>query len=93
LQRTPAFCSHLAKYRSLMPALALLFHLVGLVDGPSDRSVGGVGLESARLAVAWCDYLEAHACKLYRRELAAGTEGARLLAGNIEARFAREAAA
>ena len=30
LEATPAFESHLSKYRSLMPSLALLFHLVNL---------------------------------------------------------------
>lgn len=90
LQRTPAFCAHLAKYRSLMPALALLFHLVEVVDTPSGGFGGGVSLRSARLAAAWCEYLETHARKLYRRELAGGTEAARLLAGKIEAGDVRD---
>ena len=78
LQRTPAFCAHLAKYRSLMPQLALLTHLLEGATGP-------VPLPAARCAAAWCEYLETHARKLYRRELAAGVECARLLAERIEA--------
>src|SRR5690606_24201348 len=33
LSSTPAFESHLAKYRSLMPSLALIFHLVDAAAG------------------------------------------------------------
>lgn len=58
----PQFVSHLAKYRSLMPKLALLFHLIELVDGSAE---GPVSLESAQLAAAWCDLLESHARRIY----------------------------
>ena len=58
----PQFVSHLAKYRSLMPKLALLFHLIEVVDGSAE---GPVSLESAQLAAAWCDHLESHARRIY----------------------------
>jgi putative DNA primase/helicase len=67
LDHVPAFTSHLSKYRSLMPALALLFHLIGLASGEHDRS--SVGLSDATRAADWCDYLEAHARRLYHGEL------------------------
>ena len=39
----PVLLSHLAKYRSLLPSLALLFHLIDAVDtgrrGPVSRAV------------------------------------------------------
>ncbi len=89
LQRTPAFCSHLAKYRSLMPSLALILHLVETVGGPASNHVG-IPASAARLAAAWCEYLENHARKVYRRELAGDTEGARLLAAKIEAGDVRD---
>jgi hypothetical protein len=89
LQRTPAFCSHLAKYRSLMPSLALIFHLVETVGGPANDNVG-IPVSVARRAAAWCEYLEAHARKVYRRELAGDIEGARLLAAKIETGDVRE---
>jgi hypothetical protein len=54
----PALVAHLAKYRSLMPSLALLFHL-------ADRETGAVSLTHARKAAAWCEYLEAHARRVY----------------------------
>lgn len=66
VQRTPAFEGHLSKYRSLMPSLALLFHLVETVErGP----VGAVSLEATKRAADWCDYLELHARKVYCAEL------------------------
>ncbi len=54
----PALESHLAKYRKLVPALALTFHLA---DGHS----GPVGLSSTLRALAWAEYLETHARRCY----------------------------
>jgi putative DNA primase/helicase len=54
----PALVSHLAKYRKLMPALALLFEL-------ADGGVENVSLEHARQSAAFCDYLESHARRIY----------------------------
>jgi len=62
IRRVPAFQAHLAKYRKLMPTLALIFHLIGVVDG---GVIGPVSADAAALAVEWCDYLEAHARKVY----------------------------
>lgn len=59
----PALEAHLGKYRSLMPALALMFHLIEKVSDPSHPNL--VQLESARMAAIWCDYLETHARKVY----------------------------
>jgi putative DNA primase/helicase len=67
-QESPALESHLCKYRSLMPALALLFHLVAIVDG---GVAGPVSLDAAELAAAWCDFLEEHARRIHE----AGNEG------------------
>jgi len=49
---------HFGKYRSLMPKLAFIFHVL---EGIS----GAVGPESARKAAAWCGYLESHARRIY----------------------------
>ena len=54
----PAMQAHLAKYRSLMPSLALLF---ALADGQTDS----VPISHARLACDWCEYLETHANRVY----------------------------
>lgn len=86
LHDRPAFESHIAKYRSLMPTLALLFHLVGVVDG--QPAEGGVSLHAARLAAAWCEYLETHAERIYAAEGPRSAGGA--LARHIEQRGVRD---
>jgi putative DNA primase/helicase len=54
----PALESHLAKYRSLVPTLALLIHLADRVSGP-------VTADATRKALAWARYLESHARRIY----------------------------
>lgn len=82
LADTPAFESHIAKYRSLIPSLALIFHLVDWADG---APAGPVSLDAVRLAAEWGDYLEAHARKVYAEELMADVLAAERLAKKIEA--------
>jgi hypothetical protein len=53
---------HLAKYRSLMPSLALIFHVIQVVDG---KASGPVSVEAATMAAAWVDFLELHARRIY----------------------------
>jgi hypothetical protein len=77
----PALESHLAKYRSLMPSLALIFQLIEYVDGTGDG--GAVGLRPALQAAAWCEYLETHAARLYSSAENPAMEGARALLDRI----------
>ena len=53
---------HLSKYNKLMPALALLFHVI---DGLEMGEVGDVSLRAAEMASEWCEYLESHARRVY----------------------------
>jgi hypothetical protein len=46
-----------------MPSLALIFQTVD--DADKGRRVGEVSLEAALMAAQWCDFLEAHARKIY----------------------------
>ena len=62
MEDNPLMAEHLGKFRSLMPSLALIFHCIDVADG---RVMGPVTEKSARLAVAWCDYLESHAKRIY----------------------------
>jgi putative DNA primase/helicase len=55
----PALVSHLSKYRSLMPSLALHFELA---DNGSQTTVS---LAHAQQAASWCSYLESHAKRVY----------------------------
>ncbi len=64
---TAAFASHVAKYRSLMPTLALIFHLLDCVSAEKTSDVvGDVSLANAQKAAAWCSYLQAHAYRIYQ---------------------------
>jgi len=54
----PAIQSHLAKYESLMPSLALILHL-------ADGHTGPVSAAATAKAADWCDYLESHARRVY----------------------------
>lgn len=77
----PALEAHLSKYRSLMPSLALLFHLVDRVDGRTDQN--GVSLEAAAKAAAWCSYLIEHAKRVYGMAIDATAHLAKSIADHI----------
>lgn len=78
----PIIAEHLAKFRSLMPSLALIFHLIEVADSKASTSPfgtfaptaeltgsgtasSGVPLRCAEMAASWCEYLEAHARRIY----------------------------
>jgi hypothetical protein len=71
---------HLAKYRKLMPALALIFHIVRLADGTAN---GQVSREATEQAIAWCDYLEQHARRIYHMVADAAQQAAAALCKRI----------
>jgi len=75
----PAMESHLAKYRKLIPALALVF---AVVDTPNS---GGVIHERELIrALAWGEYLRTHAERLYAAAVIPETAGARALLAKIK---------
>lgn len=76
-----AFVAHLSKYVGLIPKLALLFHLVNLVDRDT---AGPVSLAAVQLAIQWGRFLEAHAAKLYAGDGAAPGSGTDLDTALIE---------
>ena len=76
----PALEAHLAKYRSLIPSLALLFHIA---DAGPDIELGPVGIEAFDAAEAWSDYLESHAKRVYNSVIRADMWGARVLGQHI----------
>src|SRR5262249_9413660 len=55
---SPAFEGHIAKYRKLVPALALINHIADNGDGP-------VAQKSLLRALAFVTYLESHARRVY----------------------------
>jgi hypothetical protein len=81
IELPPALESHLAKYRSLTPSLALIFQLIEFVDGIGEG--GAVGIKPTLQSVAWCKYLETHARRLYSSAENPAVEGARALLERI----------
>ena len=71
--------SHLAKYRSLIPSLALLIHL-------ADNHDGDVGDQPLRQALAWGEYLESHARRVYAAAISPSRQAAKALANRLLAR-------
>ena len=74
---SPALESHLAKYRKLVPALALVRHL-------ADGGTGPVSVEALRSAIAWSRYLESHARRIYGSMGEADLRAARAIIARIK---------
>lgn len=72
----PAIEAHLTKYQKLVPALSLLIHL-------ADNGGAQVGEPALLKALAWAEYLEAHARRAYASVTNAQAEGARTLLRRI----------
>ncbi len=79
VQANPLLEEHLGKYRSLVPKLAAIFELANMfaeIRTPATELARmpeesyatfatPVSADSARMAVFWCGYLEAHVRKIY----------------------------
>ncbi|HRL99545.1 MAG TPA: YfjI family protein, partial [Acidovorax sp.] len=76
----PALVSHLAKYRKLIPALALIF---ALVDTPDSGHL--IHAQEIGRALAWGDYLRTHAERLYAAAVMPETSAAKQLLDKIKA--------
>ncbi|WP_172411454.1 YfjI family protein [Burkholderia pseudomallei] len=73
----PAIESHFAKYRKLVPSLALICHLA---DGGS----GPVTVEAMVRALAWSEYLKSHALRAYGASMTTPLDRARALLKKIQ---------
>jgi hypothetical protein len=71
---------HLAKYRKLMPALSLIFHIIHLADG---QTAGPISLEATKISILWCEYLESHARRIYDMALNVSAKAAFALSKKI----------
>jgi len=73
--RHPAMESHLAKFRKLVPAIALV---CALADGET-----AVSEDSLLRALAWSEYLQSHAARAYAAGTRPETDGATALLAKI----------
>ena len=76
-QEDGAMESHLTKYRSLIPSLALLIHLAEFKTGPVDDEV-------LDRAIGWEDYLNSHARRIYASAQTTASQPEHLLAAKIQ---------
>src|SRR5262249_22899105 len=72
----PALEAHLAKYRKLVPGLALISHL-------ADGFTGPVRVAAMRRAIAWASYLETHAQRAYGSVTAASADTAKAILAKV----------
>lgn len=72
----PFLESHISKYRKLVPALALLDHLILGIPG-------SIGIESLARAIAWQRFLLSHAKRSYAAVTASSIESAKTLAQHL----------
>ena len=75
-EMTPALESHFAKYRKLVPSLALINHLADVGHGP-------VGREAMARALGLATYLETHATRAYGAGPEAETAAAKAILSHI----------
>lgn len=67
-----------------MPSLALLFHLVDVAHGENVLVRYEVSLQAAKLAAAWCEFLEMHARRVYGAVLQGNVHSAHALLDHIK---------
>jgi putative DNA primase/helicase len=72
-----ALIIHREKYRKLVPALALIYHLADKPNG------GPVGIDALRRALGWARYGESHAQRAYASVIRADADSARELLKRI----------
>ena len=72
----PALESHFAKYRKLVPALALINHL-------ADGGAGPIGEKALLRALAFAEYLETHARRAYGAGAASEAAAAKAILARI----------
>ncbi len=77
-ERPPALESHFAKYRKLIPAIALVCSM-------ADDEDGAVSERSLLRALAWAEYLKSHALRVYHSGGQAKFDAARELLRKIKA--------
>jgi Protein of unknown function (DUF3987) len=73
----PAMEAHLGKYSKLVPSVALISHL-------ADGKTGDVGEEEVLRALAWSEYLETHAKRVYASVTMPEVDAAKAVAAKLK---------
>lgn len=76
----PAMESHLAKFRSLIPSLALICHLANSIE---TEPLIPVSIQATQKAIQWYKYLRSHAERIYGMIIYGHMAGAKNILGKI----------
>ena len=76
----PVLVAHFTKYRSLLPSIALIIHLVDT----RDTEKAAVSENAIVKACGWCDYLESHARRIYSDATHNPVKAAKLILAKIK---------
>jgi hypothetical protein len=83
----PALTSHIAKYRGLIPKLALLTYVIDTISaqisGSPDAAWGAVNELAIVKALLWAEYLEPHAVRLYGAAVEPARAAAKVLLSKL----------
>src|SRR5690606_18583620 len=79
----PMLESHLAKYRKLVPGLALVIHL-------TDFGTGEVTDSAVEKALRWAAYLESHAARVYASTSIVAADAARAIIAKVKSGHLRQ---
>lgn len=79
---------HFTKYRSLIPSLALIFHVIHCLGTapaalPTQKQL--VSVDAIQMAVEWCTYLQSHARRIYGLLDTQSVESAKTLLTHLKA--------
>lgn len=74
--------AHLAKYKKLVPALALIFECTW--GATQERISDKIGVDAMNVAITWAEYLESHAEKVYNSGLNQVSQSAQNLLKRIK---------
>lgn len=79
----PIMAEHLSKYRKLIPALALIFHLIDQADKKKPQKAD-IPKSALQRAIRWGEYLESHARRIYSTVVDSRQPAIQVLAGKIK---------
>lgn len=77
--------SHFAKYRSLVPSLALIFQYVLSLSNSQGTDPSHVSLEAVQMSIKWSEYLKSHAERIYSSKKNHSVDSANSLLKKIKA--------
>lgn len=80
--------AHLAKYKKLVPVLALIFEMSW--GAYHEQEPSSIGVDALHIAIKWAEYLESHAAKIYNCSISRLTDSSKSLLKRIRSGQVKE---